>query len=236
MNGSPPPPAQTTATLTNDRMEVRPIAIKTVAQPSGVRGWLLALCIWLTVGPAIGMLTGTIGVTWLATTAPAGAGSLVLIFGGLLAIMTVPPLVTGLMLWTRARGAFTVAMVYLIIGEVLAGIVLIAALVTEKNVGGAIFAIIVNTLPLLYLCNSERVRLTYRQPQTTPQFVMEFKPGPVPRQVPQRDRELWGWAALVVVAILVPIGITVWMQHNSPTNISVARYNGRILYLLEILI
>jgi hypothetical protein len=136
----------------------------TPKKPSGVRGWLLVLCIWLTASSALMIL----GFAYVGIAIPGASNYSLLMLVAIASIFFGPGFVVGLLLWTRARRAFGAAVTYFTISLVISAIALMGSIIAKNGaIGSYIVIFCINLVWLLYLRKSDRVANTYRLPSMT---------------------------------------------------------------------
>lgn len=139
----------------------------TRAAIEGIGGWLRLLCIWLTFGTGILFLALGAALWWMGVWATEGLAETALLIG-ILGVVCLPGFIVGLMLWFRARGAFTTAVVFVALNAFLLA-VSILPVAENHEMSGIVVAVdvvlfVVNLAWLFYLLISVRVRNTYRKP------------------------------------------------------------------------
>jgi hypothetical protein len=143
----------------------------TRAAIEGIGGWLLLLCIWLTFGSGILFLMLS-AVLWLrGAWATEGLTETALLLG-LLGVLCLPGFVVGLMLWLGARGAFTMAVIFVALNAFMLAVSILAVVENHEFSGKMsdlvvaidVALLVINLAWLLYLLTSVRVRNTYRKP------------------------------------------------------------------------
>jgi hypothetical protein len=142
-----------------------------------VRGWLLVLCLGMTVLPAvfIALLVFIVATAAAANWTAAGWVPL-LVFFGILLTLYAPAMVIGTLLWMRKRAGLIAAKVYFAACLMLSGAGwLWAATQPNANMGKAtvelLIAVAVCGLWSTYLSSSERVRATFEPPKALRQPV-----------------------------------------------------------------
>ena len=131
-----------------------------------VRGWLLVLCLTMTVIPAV--LIGLMIIAGATMASP--AGTVLLIVGAIMLTFSAPAMVIGTLLWMRKRAGLIAAKVYFVASLILGAVgwlslatlphVDMVKATTELVVGAAICG-----LWFTYLNSSTRVRATFAPPR-----------------------------------------------------------------------
>lgn len=126
---------------------------------SGVRGWLLFLCIWLTVSRSCLLLVFAL----TAALSPDLRSALVM---ALYALFFAYGTSTGVLLWSKVRGAVVFAKVYMVLQPVIVGMLWTMYKATpqfaaDQSVGTVIGPLIGSIIWFIYLTYSKRIRNTY---------------------------------------------------------------------------
>jgi hypothetical protein len=132
-----------------------------------VRGWLLVLCLWMTVIPAVEI--GLIIVAGAMMASPAWT-PFVLIVGAVMLTLSAPAMLIGTLLWMRKRAGLIAAKVYFVASLILLGAgSLWLATLPHGDMGRAISGFVAAAAfygPwLMYLNSSKRVRATFGPPK-----------------------------------------------------------------------
>ena len=145
----------------------RPLTVSSVAPPSGVMGWLLFLCLSLTIlGPLVQGRIAWTALTNLATTPVTSNGTVLRLstVGAIYAGLTAFSICAGLLLWLEEPRAVSVAKAYLLIAPTL--VIPLYAILTlaglKVNLVRVVFGRLVYSIVwYTYLSTSKRVRETY---------------------------------------------------------------------------